>query len=79
MSISSPTASPPAHQNTSNFNRTSCNVTPYPALCYRTLAEKATAVHRKPAKLATAAISLASNRSRDASSLPLLQRLHHGH
>lgn len=69
MSTSSPAASPPAHQNTTDFIRTSCNATPYPDLCYRTLAGKATAVRRKPAKLAVAAISLASSRSRYASSL----------
>ncbi|KAJ0968561.1 hypothetical protein J5N97_025478 [Dioscorea zingiberensis] len=51
-----------------DFIRTSCGATRYPALCIQCLSSYAPTVHRNPRQLAHAALSVSADRARAASS-----------
>lgn len=58
---------PDRNNNGSDFIRTSCSTTLYPARCYASLARYANAIQRSPSQLAIVAVSVSLRRARRAS------------
>lgn len=67
ISATAPTPSPSPEIGSTDFIRSSCGATLYPATCYSSLAGYAGSVRRNPENLALAAISVALRRARRTS------------
>ncbi|XP_052176900.1 21 kDa protein-like [Diospyros lotus] len=69
--VSPPVSAASQSQHYKTFIRTSCNVTTYPALCYKTLSPYATTIKLDPWSLCNAALSAAVTAAQKSSSTVL--------